>query len=139
MLSSAADAAPGFDLDPDYLKFWQWIWSLAKLSAITIACNVKLGKVEVLKLSDSYKLWSQKMSVIFEAMSLDNLIITCIDPSPHVSTEEWMTFEVAQQQRRLVIIQVVSNKIFGQIANLKTAHDMWIYLRMSYRHDSTLS
>jgi hypothetical protein len=31
------------------------------------------------------------------------------------------------------IIQVMSNEIFGEIAKLKTPHDMWIYLRTSYR------
>jgi hypothetical protein len=33
----------------------------------------------------------------------------------------------------------VSNEIFGEIAKLKPPHDMWIYLRTSYRRDSTLS
>jgi hypothetical protein len=33
----------------------------------------------------------------------------------------------------------VSNEIFGEIAKLKIPHDMWIYLRTSYRRDSTHS
>jgi hypothetical protein len=39
----------------------------------------------------------------------------------------------------MVINQVVSNEIFSEIAKLKTPHDRWIYLRTSYRRDSTIS
>jgi hypothetical protein len=139
MSSSAADAAAGLGLDPEYLKFQQSISSLAKLSSVTISSNVKLDNVEVVKCSDSYELWSQIMSVIFEAMGLYEIIVSGIDPSSLASAEDLITFQLAQRQGLLVIIQVVSNEIFGEIAKLKTLHDMWIYLRTSYRHDSTLS
>jgi hypothetical protein len=70
MSSSAADAVAGLGLDLEYLKFRQSISSLGKLSAVTVSSNIKLNTVEVLKSSDSYELWSQKMSPIFEAMGL---------------------------------------------------------------------
>jgi hypothetical protein len=79
------------------------------------------------------------MSVIFEAMGLYEIFVSGIDPSPLASVEELITFQLARRQGLLVIIQVVSNEIFREIAKLKTPHDMWIYLRTSYRHDSTLS
>jgi hypothetical protein len=100
-----------------------------------VSSNVKLDNVEVLKSSDGYELWSQKMSVIFEAMGLYEIVVTGIDPSPLASAEELITFQLAQRQGLLVIIQVVSNEIFGEIAKLKTPHDMWIYLRTSYRRE----
>jgi hypothetical protein len=59
---------------------------------------------------------------------LEKIIVTGIDLSPHMSAEEWFTFYLAPQQGLLVIIQIVSNKIFGKIAKLETPHDMWIYL-----------
>jgi hypothetical protein len=65
MSSSAADAAAGLDLDPEYLKFRHSISSSPKLSAVTVSSNVNLDKVEVIKSSDGCELWSQKMSVIF--------------------------------------------------------------------------
>jgi hypothetical protein len=113
--------------------------SSAKLSAVTVSSNVKLDNVEVLKSSDGYELWSQKMLVIFEAMGIYEIVVSGIDPSPLASAEELITFQLAQQQGLLVIIQVVSNQIFSEIAKLKTPHDMWIYLQTSYGRDSTFS
>jgi hypothetical protein len=104
MSSSAADAAAGFGLDPEYLKFRQSISSSAKLSAVTASSNVKLDNVEVLKSSDGYELWSQKMSVIFEAMGLYEIVVSGIDPSPLAFAEELITFQLAQRQGLLVII-----------------------------------
>jgi hypothetical protein len=79
------------------------------------------------------------MLVIFEAMGLYEIDVSGIDPSLLVSVEELITFQHAQRQGLLVMIKVVSDEIFSQIAKLKTPHDMWIYLRTSYRCDSTLS
>jgi hypothetical protein len=76
------------------------------------------------------------MSVIFEAMGLYEIGISVIDPSPLASAEDLITFQLTQRQGLLGIIQVVSKEIFGEIAKLKTPHDMWIYLRTSYRPDS---
>jgi hypothetical protein len=56
MSSSAADAAAGLGLDPDFLKFLQSISSLAQLLAVTVSSNVKLDNVEVFKSSDGYEL-----------------------------------------------------------------------------------
>jgi hypothetical protein len=72
------------------------------------------------------------MSVIFEGMGLYEMVVAGIDPSPFASGEELITFQVAQRERLLVFIQVVSNEIFGKIAKLNTPHNMWIYLWMSY-------
>jgi hypothetical protein len=79
------------------------------------------------------------MSVIFEAIGLYEIVVLGIDPAPLASAEELITFQLAQRQGLLVIIHVVSNKIFGEIAKVKTLHEMCIYLRMSYRRDLTLS
>jgi hypothetical protein len=79
------------------------------------------------------------MLVIFEAMGLYEIVVLGIDLSRLTSTEELIIYQVAQRQELLIINQVVSNKIFGKIATLKTPHDMWFYLWMSYRCDSTLS
>jgi hypothetical protein len=98
-----------------------------------------LDDVEVLNSSDGYELWFQKMSVIFEVMSLYVIMVSAIDPSPLASGEVLIYFQVAQRQGLLVIIQVVSNEIFGEIAKFKPPHDMWIYRRTLYRCDSTLS
>jgi hypothetical protein len=51
-----------------------------------------LDNVEVLKSSDRYELWSQKMLVIFQAMSLYEIVVSGIDPSPCASAEELITF-----------------------------------------------
>jgi hypothetical protein len=96
MSSSAADAAAGLGLDPEYLKFRQSISSSAKLSAVTVSSNVKLDNVEILKSSDGYELWSQKMLVIFEAMNLYEIVVSGIDPSPIAYAEELITFQLAQ-------------------------------------------
>jgi hypothetical protein len=96
MSCSGADVAAGLGLDPEYLIFRQSISSSAKLSAVTVFSNVKLDNVEVLKSSDSYELSSQKMSVIFEAMGLYEIIVSGIDPSPRTSAEELITFQLAQ-------------------------------------------
>jgi hypothetical protein len=96
MSSSAADSDSGLDLDPDYLKFRLWIWSVAKLSAITISSNVKLRNVEILKLSSHNTLWSQKMSAMFEVMWLYEIVVMGIHPSPLISAEELITFQLAR-------------------------------------------
>jgi hypothetical protein len=123
MSSSAAGTAPSLSLDPEYLKFWQSISSSAKLSPVTIFPNVKLDNVELLKSSDSYELRSQKISVIMVAMSLYEIVVSGIDLSPLASGEELITFQLAQRQGLLEIIQVMSNENFGKIAKLKTPHD----------------
>jgi hypothetical protein len=132
MSSSAVDAAASHGLDLEYLKFLQSISSSAKLSAVTVSSNVELANIEVLKSSNRYELWAQKMSVIFGARGIDKIVVSCINPSPLASAEELITFQLAQRQGLLVIIQVVSNEIFGKIAKLTTPHDIWIYVRMSY-------
>jgi hypothetical protein len=92
MSASAADAAAGLCFDPEFLKFQQSISSSTKLSAITFFSNVKLDNVEVLKSSYGYELRSQKMSVIFEAMSLYEIVVSGIDQSPLTSVQELITF-----------------------------------------------
>jgi hypothetical protein len=139
MSSSTADAAAGLGLDPEYQKFQQSISLSAELSAVSISTNIKLDDVEVLKSSDPYEQWSQKMSFMFEAIELYEIVVSGIDTSPLASAEELITVQLAKRQGLLVIIQVVSNEIFGEIAKLKTPHDMWIYLWTSYRSDSILS
>jgi hypothetical protein len=126
------DATAGLGLNPECRKFRQSISSSAKLSAITVSSKVKLDNVEVLKSSEGYDLWSQKMSIIFEARGLYEIVVSGINPSPLASVEELITFQLTQRQRLLVIIRVVSNEIFGEISKLKTPHDMWIYLRTFY-------
>jgi hypothetical protein len=56
MWSSAADAAAGLGLNPEYLKFWQSILSTAKLSTITVSSNIKVDNFKVLQMSDGYDL-----------------------------------------------------------------------------------
>jgi hypothetical protein len=97
MSSSAADAAAGFGLDLEYLKFRQSISSSAKLSAVTVFSNVNLDNVEVFNLSDGYEVWSQKMLVIFEVMGLYEIVVLGIDLSPLASGEELITFPLAQR------------------------------------------
>jgi hypothetical protein len=138
MSASAADAAAGLGLDPEYLKFRQSISSSAQLSAVTVSSNVKLDNVEVLKSSDSYEMWSQKMSVIFEAIGLYEIVVLGIGPSPLASAEDLITIQLAQRQALLVIINVMSNETFGEIAKLTTPHDMSIYHPTYYRCDSNL-
>jgi hypothetical protein len=96
MSSSVADAPAGLGLDPEYLAFWQSISSLAELLAIIVSFNLKLDNVEVLKSSDGYELWFQKMSVIFEAMGLYQIVVLGIDPSPLASAEELIPFQLTQ-------------------------------------------
>jgi hypothetical protein len=96
MSSSAADATVGLRLDPEYLKFRQSISSSAKLWAVTVSSNVKLDNVEVVKSSDGYELWSQKMSDIFEAMGLYEIVVSGIDPSLLASAKELITFQIGQ-------------------------------------------
>jgi hypothetical protein len=127
----------GFDLD--YLIFRQLILYLAKLTAITVVSNITLDNVEVLKLSDGYELWSQKISVIFEGMGLQKIVVISIDPSPLEMGEDFITFQLAQGQELLVISQVMCNDILREITKLKTLHEFWIYLRMSHQKQSTLS
>jgi hypothetical protein len=79
------------------------------------------------------------MSVIFEVISVYEIVISSIDPSLFASAEELITFQLAQRQGLLIIIQIVCNENLGEIDKLKTAQDIWIYLRISYRCDSTLS
>jgi hypothetical protein len=97
-----------------------------------------LNTGEVLKSSASYEVLSQKMLGIFDAMGLYEIGVSGIDPSPLASVEELITFQLEERQEHLVIIQVVSNEIFSKIAKLKTPHDIWIYIRTSYRRESTL-
>jgi hypothetical protein len=73
------------------------------------------------------------------AMGLYEIVVSGIEPSPLAFAEELITFQIAQRQGLLVIIQVVSNETFGEIAKLKTPHDIWIYLWTSYRRDLTVS
>jgi hypothetical protein len=105
---------------------------LGYMVAITVSSNVKLNNVEVLKFSNGYELWLQKMSLIVEVLSSQEIVVTAINPSPLAFVEQWITFQLAQSQGLLVKNQVVFNKILGEIAKLKTPHNMRIYLHMSY-------
>jgi hypothetical protein len=83
-------------LDSKYLKFQQSISSSVKLLAITVSSNVKLENIEVPKSSDGYELWPQIMSVIIEAMGLDEIVLSGFDLSPLASASELITFQLAQ-------------------------------------------
>jgi hypothetical protein len=85
MSCSAADAAASLGFDLEYRIFRHLISSPDSLSAVTISANVMLNHLEVLKLSDGYELWSQKISVPFEAIGLYDIILTGIDLSPLAS------------------------------------------------------
>jgi hypothetical protein len=60
-----------------------------------VISKVKLDNVDVLNSSDGYELWAQKIIVFSEAMSLYDIIISGIDPSPLATTEELITFQQA--------------------------------------------
>jgi hypothetical protein len=96
----------------------------AQLSPVTFSSNVNLDNVEVLKLSNGYELWSRKISVLLETIGLNEIVVSGIDPSALPSAEELITFQLTQRQGLLVIIQGMSNQIIGEIAKLKTPHDM---------------
>jgi hypothetical protein len=61
------------------VNFRKSISSFAKLVAVTVSSNVKLNNVEVLKSTDGYELWLQKMSVIFKLMGLYEIVVSGID------------------------------------------------------------
>jgi hypothetical protein len=65
-----------------------------KLTAITVSSNVKLDNIEVLKSSDGYELWSQKMSAIFEAIGLYETVVMGFDPSPLAFAEKLIIFQL---------------------------------------------
>jgi hypothetical protein len=96
MSTSAADAAAGLGLDPKALKFRQSISLSAKLSAVIVSSKIQLVNIQVLQSSDGYEQWSQKMSVIFEAMGLYEIVESGIDPSTSASTEASLTFLLPQ-------------------------------------------
>jgi hypothetical protein len=100
-----------------------------------VSSDVRLVNFEALKWSDRPKLWSQKMLAIFEAMGLYNNILSNIRLSALPSEQEWITFQHAQLQGRVVIISVMSKEKFAKLANLKIPHKLWSYLWTSYRHD----
>jgi hypothetical protein len=90
--SSVTDAATALDLDLRNVNFWEWVASSAKFSAVTFCCNSKLAKFEVLKVSDTYELCFYNMSIIVEVMSLYQMVVSSINLSPLVSSEELITF-----------------------------------------------
>jgi hypothetical protein len=91
MSSCAADAATALGLDQQYPQFRHSISCLSMLSAVTISSEVELNNIELLKQSDSYKLLSQKILVIFEAMSVNNFVNSGIDQSPCAAMKELIT------------------------------------------------
>jgi hypothetical protein len=124
MSSSDSDTATCLGLDPEYLNFRQSISSLAKWSAIIVSSNIKLNNFEVLKSSDGYELWSQKMSLILEVIGLYDIVVMGIDLSVLKSALELIIFQAAEQYGLLFIIQIVSIQIFGEIAILKPLYGM---------------
>jgi hypothetical protein len=59
------------------------------------------------------------MSVINELMGHDEIVVWGVDPSPLASREKWITVQLAQYQELLIIIQVMSNEVFTEIANIR--------------------
>jgi hypothetical protein len=57
-------------------------------------------------------------------IGLSEIIMSAIDLSPLASAEELITFQITHGQGLLVIIQVMSEEIFGEIVKLKTPYDM---------------
>jgi hypothetical protein len=60
--------------------------------AITVSSVVQLDNFEVPASSDGFELWSQNMSVMFEAIGLYEIIVIGIYLSPRESAEELITF-----------------------------------------------
>jgi hypothetical protein len=94
-LSSVADAITGLGLYREYLKNQQLILYLAEVFAVTFFSNVKLDNLEVRKSSDSYELWSPKLSGIVEMICFHKIVGRGIDLSPLTSGEHLITFELA--------------------------------------------
>jgi hypothetical protein len=94
------------------------------LSVLIASSYIMLDTGEVLKLSDSYELYSPKMSAFFEAMGGYEIVVMAIDETQLMATKELLTSQLAQQQGLLIVIYAVSYTIFSKITKLKTPHDI---------------
>jgi hypothetical protein len=64
------------------------------------------------------------MSVIFEAIGGNQIVVSGIDTSLFASAEEWIKCKHVYWYELQDIIQVVSNRIVSKIAKLKATHEM---------------
>jgi hypothetical protein len=96
MSLSTANAATTHGVNPDSLNFKQLISSWVKSLAATGPSNVKSNISKASKSFNGYELWSPKLSIIFEVMYLDEIVVSGIDPLPVVSAEEFNSFQLAQ-------------------------------------------
>jgi hypothetical protein len=74
------------------------------LVIITGSSNIKLDNIEVFKLSDSYELYSKKISVIFEEMGHYKIDVFNIDPLSLTIVAKLMNFQLDQEHEFLIII-----------------------------------
>lgn len=96
--------------------------------AFTPIASVGLSNIKPLRGPENYETWSCQVSFVLLAIGAKSLILSGIKPDD-------MTTDRANdlmQQALLIIIQLVTGPILAQIATLRSAHEMWLYLRENY-------
>ena len=67
---------------------------------------VKLGNIDLLTGQDNYEDWDSQMSMVFNAMSVYDIVVNGAQPPPNASPSEMEGYNALPKHAQLVLIQV---------------------------------
>jgi len=76
---------------------------------------------------------------MLDTMSVRDIVIDGIKPAADVSETEHHGYRELCKQALLVLIQSLSKPIVKKIANLRSPHQIWTFLKQTYYMDPALS
>ena len=100
---------------------------------------VKLDNIDVLTGQDNYEDWSSQMSMVFDAMSVYDIVVNGEEPPPNASPSELEGYNALMKHAQLVFIQVISKPILKKVSKFRSPHLIWKYLKETYYRDTAFS
>jgi len=101
--------------------------------------TVKLDNIELLEGQHNYEDWASQIAMVFDAMSVHDIVIEGVEPSANASPSELQGYQALSNNALLILIQVISKPILKKVSKYKSPHAIWKYLKETYYRDSALS
>ena len=89
--------------------------------------GVKLDKCPELKGSENYESWSRRVTMILEAMGIDDFVLRGTPAHDDPAAVNM------KAQATMLYLQACSDEILDALADIPGAHDRWEYLKRTYQ------
>jgi len=79
------------------------------------------------------------MEMVFDAMSVHEIVIEGVEPSANATSSELQGYQVLSKHGLPILIQVISKLILKKVSKYRSPHAIWRYLKETYYRDTAFS